>query len=110
MLSTVISSIRASLPSDVRPFRLAGGRVEVVDLFHCSPSRLGDLIQVSDFGLACSVSSYSIDVFFFIPLSAAQVLPIYTGFSVSPSLLIHPNILCFSARDVSDLEPIVSKP
>ena len=77
-LSIAISRFTLLLPSDVRPFRLAGG---------CGGRRLyfplfllggGDLIQVTGFGFVCSVSSYRIDVFFspFLPLNCLHSIPV----------------------------------
>lgn len=89
-----------SLLSDVRPSRLAGGR----------GGRIPDLpLFLSREGLDSSFRFW----FFFLrfpftklhrrfslpfPLSATQMSSFYAGFFISPSLLIQPNILCFSTH------------
>ena len=104
-LSIAISRFTLLLPSDVRPFRLAGG---------CGGRRLYFPLFLLGGGLDSSYRFW-FRLFgfklphrcFFLPLFATQLSSFYPGPFISPSLLIQPNKLCFSTPE---LELIVPQP
>ena len=105
-LSIAISRFTLLLPSDFRPFRLAGG---------CGGRRLYFPLFLLGGGGLDSSYRFWFRLFgfklphrcFFLPLFATQLSSFYPGPFISPSLLIQPNKLCFSTPE---LEFIVFKP